>query len=78
MATTSPLSSPSSGNDSFYTAANHSAGGGSTTASSPVHARPCPYRAARQLPSELKQHCQIFLEEQLCTRCMTVSFWSHS
>ena len=40
----------------------------STTASSPAHATPCAYREARQPPRELKEHCQIFLEEQLCTR----------
>ncbi|QPH01824.1 hypothetical protein C2857_006027 [Epichloe festucae Fl1] len=40
---------------------------GSTTASSPVHGVPCPYRDARQLRRELKDHCQIFLEEQLYT-----------
>ncbi|KAM4060707.1 hypothetical protein HRG_001747 [Hirsutella rhossiliensis] len=33
----------------------------SATASSP--ATPCPYIEARQLPRELKDHCQIFLEE---------------
>ncbi|KHN96243.1 uncharacterized protein MAM_05829 [Metarhizium album ARSEF 1941] len=49
---------------SFYTA-NNSDVEGSTTASSPVQGSPCPYRDARQLPRELKAHCQIFLEEQL-------------
>jgi hypothetical protein len=39
----------------------------STTASTtPPKTQPCPYRAARELPHELKEHCQIFLEEQLC------------
>lgn len=38
----------------------------STTASTPVKGQPCPYREARELPHELKEHCQIFLEEQLC------------
>lgn len=63
-ATTSPHSSNSSP-ASFYTA-NASSGDISTSASSPVHGRPSPYRATRQLPIELKQHCQILLEEQLC------------
>ncbi|KAL7798438.1 major facilitator superfamily transporter [Trichoderma ceciliae] len=39
----------------------------STTASTPTIGRPCPYRIARELPHELKEHCQIFLEEQLYT-----------
>ncbi|KAJ4858928.1 hypothetical protein T069G_07195 [Trichoderma breve] len=39
----------------------------STTASTPVKGQPCPYREARELPHELKEHCQIFLEEQLYT-----------
>ncbi|KAL7946240.1 hypothetical protein V8C42DRAFT_29294 [Trichoderma barbatum] len=39
----------------------------STTASTPVKGQPCPYREARELPHELKAHCQIFLEEQLYT-----------
>jgi hypothetical protein len=52
---------------SFYTA-NDSDAEQSTTASSPAQATLCPYREARQLPRELKEHCQIFLEEQLCTR----------
>lgn len=38
----------------------------STAASSPVHDNPCPYRDARHLPRDLKSHCQILLEEQLC------------
>jgi hypothetical protein len=50
---------------SFYTAVDSSEGD-STAASSPIHGRPCAYRGARQLPRELKEHCQIFLEEQLC------------
>ncbi|KAM4062334.1 hypothetical protein HRG_011132 [Hirsutella rhossiliensis] len=37
----------------------------SATASSPD--TPCPYIEARQLPRELKDHCQIFLEEQIYT-----------
>ena len=64
MASSSPLSSLSH-STSFYSLPE----GNSTltTASSPLHPHPCPYRDARQLPRELKQHCQIFLEEQLCT-----------
>ncbi|KAK0389495.1 hypothetical protein NLU13_3070 [Sarocladium strictum] len=62
-ATSSPFSSGSSSR-SFYTA-NASSGDLSTSASSPVQSRPSPYRTTRQLPLELKQHCQILLEEQL-------------
>ncbi|PNY24111.1 Uncharacterized protein TCAP_05948 [Tolypocladium capitatum] len=51
---------------SFYTA-NDSHAEQSTTPSSPARAKPCPYRQARKLPRELKEHCQIFLEEQLYT-----------
>lgn len=54
---------------SFYTAHTSPANEAqSTNASSPVVA-PAPslvYRRARQLPRELKEHCQIYLEEQLC------------
>ncbi|ODA82766.1 hypothetical protein RJ55_01275 [Drechmeria coniospora] len=50
---------------SFYTANDSDAQHESTTASSPVQDASCPYRATRQLPRELKEHCQIFLEEQL-------------
>ncbi|KAL6910581.1 hypothetical protein GGI43DRAFT_378544 [Trichoderma evansii] len=39
----------------------------STTASTPTTSSPCQYRTARELPHELKEHCQIFLEEQLYT-----------
>ncbi|KAM0462891.1 hypothetical protein ACHAPV_003717 [Trichoderma viride] len=39
----------------------------STTASTPTTGSPCQYRTARELPHELKEHCQIFLEEQLYT-----------
>ncbi|KJZ78923.1 hypothetical protein HIM_01696 [Hirsutella minnesotensis 3608] len=54
----------SSSSASFYTA-NGSETPRSTAASSPAQASPCPYHEARQLPRELKEHCQIFLEEQL-------------
>lgn len=50
---------------SYYTA-NDSKTECSTTASSPLQGLSCPYREARQLHRELKEHCQIFLEEQLC------------
>lgn len=44
----------------------------STTASTPTTGSPCQYRTARELPHELKEHCQIFLEEQLCMHtCVT-------
>ncbi|KAJ6446418.1 major facilitator superfamily transporter [Purpureocillium lavendulum] len=62
--------SPGSGSSSpasFYTANDSDEQLESTTASSPAHASPCPYRDARRLPRELKDHCQIFLEEQLYT-----------
>ncbi|KAM0198633.1 hypothetical protein ACHAPI_003650 [Fusarium lateritium] len=58
------LSSPAS----FVTA--HDAK--STAASSPVHENPCPYRDARQLPRDLKAHCQIFLEEQLYSSAISL------
>ena len=71
----SPHNSGSSSPASFYTANDSDDGGeeeeeehDSTTASSPAQAAPCTYREARRLPRELKGHCQIFLEEQLCTR----------
>ncbi|TWU76709.1 hypothetical protein ED733_002581 [Metarhizium rileyi] len=63
---TRPPKSASSSPTSFYTA-NDSDVEGSTTASSPAQCLSCPYRAARQLPRELKDHCHIFLEEQLYT-----------
>lgn len=66
MVPTSPLSSLSSSDDTFYTAANDSMDSKSTAASSPVDAPLWTFRDARQLPHELKGHCQIFLEEQLC------------
>ncbi|KAG6004771.1 hypothetical protein E4U21_000801 [Claviceps maximensis] len=59
-------SSVSSSPASYYTA-NDSKLDCSTTASSPVQGLSCPYRDARQLHRELKDHCQIFLEEQLYT-----------
>ncbi|KAG5658880.1 hypothetical protein KAF25_007433 [Fusarium avenaceum] len=58
------LSSPAS----FVTA--HDAK--STAASSPVHENPCPYRDARQLPRDLRAHCQIFLEEQLYSSAISL------
>ncbi|KAG6019958.1 hypothetical protein E4U41_003024 [Claviceps citrina] len=60
--------SVSSSPSSYYTAHDSSnIEEGSTTASSPAQGVPCPYREARQLDRELKDHCQIFLEEQLYT-----------
>ena len=69
MADASPFSSLGSprSSESFYTAKDSDAVK-STAASSPAHGSPCPYRDARRLPHELKEHCQIFLEEQLCKR----------
>ncbi|KFA75099.1 hypothetical protein S40288_04048 [Stachybotrys chartarum IBT 40288] len=58
---TSLLSSP----DSFYTAKDSSEEP-STDTSSLGNPLSSPYRHVRQLPHELKEHCQIFLEEQLC------------
>ncbi|KAF7542186.1 hypothetical protein G7Z17_g11808 [Cylindrodendrum hubeiense] len=66
MASASPFSSELSSPASFVTARD-SGVDKSTAASSPVQDNPCPYRDARQLPRELKAHCQIFLEEQLYT-----------
>ncbi|KAK8048280.1 hypothetical protein PG994_010010 [Apiospora phragmitis] len=61
----SPLSSP----DSFKTATdspNHLADITITDISSPDDAETdTQYRLARQLPPELKQHCQIYLEENI-------------
>lgn len=48
----------------------------STTASTPTTGSPCQYRTARELPHELKEHCQIFLEEQLCKHTY-VTHWCH-
>ncbi|KAK6704494.1 hypothetical protein SNK05_008412 [Fusarium graminearum] len=44
----------------------------STAASSPVQGNPCPYRDGRQLPRDLKLHCQILLEEQLYTSAINL------
>ncbi|KAG5927401.1 hypothetical protein E4U42_002297 [Claviceps africana] len=63
--TTTPRSGSSSP-ASYYTA-NDSSVECSTTASSPMQGLLCPYRDARQLGRELRDHCQIFLEEQLYT-----------
>lgn len=64
MALASPRSGASS-QASFHTALESEASA-STSASSPAQRRPCPYRKAKRLPRELKEHTQIFLEEQLC------------
>jgi hypothetical protein len=67
MNTPSPLAALSSPS-SFYTAnASHSHLEELTTASSPAVQPPSPFYDARQLPRELRDHCQIYLEEQLCT-----------
>ncbi|KAH7170471.1 hypothetical protein EDB81DRAFT_876502 [Dactylonectria macrodidyma] len=66
MASPSPSSSELSSLASFVTA-HDSALDKLTAASSPVQDNPCPNRDARQLPRELRAHCQIFLEEQLYT-----------
>ncbi|KAH7162572.1 hypothetical protein B0J13DRAFT_13914 [Dactylonectria estremocensis] len=66
MASPSPSSSELSSLASFVTA-HDSALDKLTAASSPAQDNPCPYRDARQLPRELRAHCQIFLEEQLYT-----------
>ncbi|KAF4124226.1 hypothetical protein GMORB2_5942 [Geosmithia morbida] len=64
MSSSSPPT-PLSQSTSFYSAPDGE--DNSTAASSPVHTHLFPYRSARPLPRELRQHCQIFLEEQLCT-----------
>lgn len=76
METDSPISTVSS-LQSYHTAAASNVDG-STAASSPSYHAPSPYRAARQLPRELKEHCQIYLEEQLCTCLSCVSGLSSS
>ncbi|KAF4472360.1 hypothetical protein FALBO_730 [Fusarium albosuccineum] len=63
MASASPSSSLSS--PASFVTAHDSIIDKSTAASSPVQENPCPYRDARQLPRELKEHCHILLEEQL-------------
>lgn len=66
----SPLfPSTSSSPASFHTAIDSEPGyrSATTTASSPAQAAASPYREARPLPPEIKDHCQILLEEQLCT-----------
>lgn len=60
-----PPSSELSSLESFVTA-NDLTAEKSTAASSPAQDKPSPYRDARPLPRELRGHCQIFLEEQLC------------
>ncbi|CAG9971923.1 unnamed protein product [Clonostachys byssicola] len=64
MATFSPASSVSN-DSSFYTAVDSHYGSKSTTASSPVYENASPYDDARPLPSELRDHCHIFLDEKL-------------
>ncbi|KAJ9155136.1 Major facilitator superfamily transporter [Pleurostoma richardsiae] len=77
MSLTSPLTTlASTSPSSFYTA---TAGTPSnvedlTTASSPddCGAPSSSYRGARQLPRELSEHCQIYLEEQLYTAAINL------
>ncbi|CEI39107.1 hypothetical protein FVEN_g10708 [Fusarium venenatum] len=63
----SSLSSPAS-----FVTAHDVALDKSTAASSPVQDNPCPYRDGRQLPRDLKSHCQILLEEQLYTSAISL------
>ncbi|KAG5997253.1 hypothetical protein E4U54_002405 [Claviceps lovelessii] len=65
MATVSRTPRSVSSSPASYYTANDSKTECSTTASSPLQGLSCPYREARQLHRELKEHCQIFLEEQL-------------
>ncbi|KAF5688173.1 hypothetical protein FCIRC_1991 [Fusarium circinatum] len=67
------LSSPSS-----FVTAHDATLDKSTAASSPVHENPCPYRDARQLPRDLKAHCQILLEEQLCMPALALSMVTYT
>lgn len=73
MELTSPLTTLGSIStpESFYTAHDSASNGADdTTLSSPVDDVPLweepTYRPAAQLPRELRQHCQIHLEEELC------------
>ena len=70
MSTLSPLSTLTSPTPSWHTATAGSPASNieeGTTPSSPGDPVPSPsYRDARLLPRELKEHCQIYLEEQLC------------
>lgn len=85
MEMTSPLTTLASIStpDSYHTARDshpspfNSIGADDTSLSSPVEDDDSslpdepPYRDAVQLPHELRSHCQIHLEEQLCTSCPT-------
>ena len=73
MELTSPLTTLASIStpDSYYTAQDSpSNAADETSLSSPIDDHPPPteqqYRHAVQVPHELKSHCQIHLEEQLC------------
>lgn len=71
MSLTSPISTLSniSSPSSFYTAkATSPPGAGDVTNISSPDEAPVKlsYRDARQVPHELKEHCQIHLEERLC------------
>lgn len=74
MELTSPLTTLASIStpESYYTARGSPSNAADETSPSspleehpPEEQRPC-YRDAVQLPHELKSHCQIHLEEQLC------------
>ncbi|KAJ3496270.1 hypothetical protein NLG97_g2782 [Lecanicillium saksenae] len=52
---------------SFHTAVESEPSHRSTAASSPLRSQHSSFRDVRPLPRELQAHCQIFLEEQLCT-----------
>lgn len=75
-----PSEAQSPSPSSFYTAkvaASPVTDGDTTNISSPAEAPDkLPYRDARQLPHELKEHCRIHLEERLCkaTRYATSCF----
>lgn len=79
MELTSPLTTLAtiSTPDSYYAARGSSNAADDTTLSSPIedppeHHEELGYRDAVQLPHELKSHCQIHLEEQLCMFSFTL------
>ncbi|KAG5981756.1 hypothetical protein E4U55_002585 [Claviceps digitariae] len=67
MATVNTTPRSASSSPASYYTAHDSKLECSTTASSPVQGLPCPYREGRPLQRELREHGQIFLEEQLYT-----------
>lgn len=70
LESSSSLSSVPQSPASFYTAkatASPETDGDISNISTPAEGpEKSPYRDARQLPHELKEHCQIHLEERLC------------